>query len=38
MIDIIKAGIEHIEEFAELRSAVLMEVNGLNEPKEKILR
>lgn len=35
MFDIIKVGIENIDEFAELRSAVLMETNGLNDPKDK---
>ena len=35
MLDIIKVGRENIEEFAELRSAVLMETNGLNAAKDK---
>ena len=35
MFDIVKVGIDQIEEFAELRSAVLMETNNLTDSKEK---
>ena len=35
MFDVKKVGSDNIEEFAELRSAVLMEINGLSEPAEK---